>query len=175
MSETLLWLDLETTGLEPRDNSILEVAAFTAPLDNPFTLTPLYESVLRYEGSQELLDPTVLEMHTKNGLLDECTRTDVTLFHAEEAILSRLPTNDHPFILAGSSVHFDHSFLRYWMHGFNKRISHRHYDVSAIKLFAQSLGMPKLPKAEAHRAAADVMESVAHAKAVAQWFEERLG
>ena len=51
----------------------------------------------------------------------------------------------------------------------DKRLSYRHYDVSAVKLFCQSLGMPKLPKAEAHRAKDDILESIAHAKKCADW------
>jgi len=68
-------------------------------------------------------------------------------------------------------VHFDHGFLRVHMPKLAARFSHRHYDVSAVKLFCQSLGMPKPPKAEAHRAAADVRESIEHAKACADWLE----
>ena len=53
------------------------------------------------------------------------------------------------------------------------RFSHRHYDVSAVKLFCRSLGMPKPPKAEAHRATADVLESIAHARLCAEWLRTK--
>ncbi len=76
-------------------------------------------------------------------------------------------------MLAGSSIHFDHAFLAVHMPRFAARLSHRHYDVSAIKLFCQSLGADKFPKAEAHRAKDDIAESIAHAKACAEWLYDR--
>ncbi len=50
-----------------------------------------------------------------------------------------------------------------------ERFSHRYYDVSAVKLFCRSLGMPKPQPAEAHRAMADIQESIAHARQCARW------
>ena len=38
-----------------------------------------------------------------------------------------------------------------------------------MKLFCQSLGMPKIPKAEAHRAMADVEESARHGSLCLDW------
>ena len=41
-----------------------------------------------------------------------------------------------------------------------KRFSHRLYDVRAIQLFCESMGMPPIPKANAHRVLADIKESM---------------
>lgn len=184
MSETLLWLDLETTGLEPRGEAILEVAAATADLLKPFELTPLYEAVIHCDVAivRETVDPIVRTMHTKNGLWEACAESKVEIRDVDSlddrSLFMKLmkfnATRDAPrekFILAGSSIHFDHSFIRVHLPNVAGMLSHRHYDVSAVKLFAQSLGMPKFKKGEAHRAAADVQESVEHAQAVARWFE----
>ena len=80
-----------------------------------------------------------------------------------------IPEHHGKFLLAGSSIHFDLGFLRVHMPKLAAKFSHRLFDVSAIKLFCESLGMPKLPKAEAHRAMVDVEESFAHYKACADW------
>ena len=176
MSETLLWLDLETTGLEPQTETILEVATFTAPLEKPFELTPLYEAVIACPPSVKAGVNTIVRgMHTENGLWEACEKSNLRLRDVDSlddrSLFMKLRALYHgeKFILAGSSIHFDHAFIEAHWPSVASLLSHRHYDVSAVKLFAQSLGMPKLPKAEAHRAAADVMESVAHAKAVARW------
>ena len=183
MSDTLLCLDLETTGLNPRGDAILEIAAFTADLEKPFELTPLYEAVIHCHPIVKMgVDPIVRGMHTQNGLWDACEKSKVDIRDVDSmddnSLFMKLmrfnSLRDAPrekFILAGSSIHFDHSFIKVHLPAVATMLSHRHYDVSAVKLFAQSLGMPKFPKAEAHRAAADVQESVAHAKAVAAWFE----
>lgn len=163
----LIWLDLETTGLNPETDVILEVAAFEAELTKPFDAHKIYDTVLEFPAAKaNSLTPFILGMHT--DLLKACAVSRVTVKNAELDLMRRLPERE--YTLAGSSVHFDHGFIRKHMPTLNKRLSHRHYDVSAVKLFAQSLGMPKFPKAEAHRAAADVMESIAHAKTCAEWF-----
>jgi oligoribonuclease len=167
----LIWLDIETTGLDPRHDLILEIAAFETDFDEPFAAHKIYEAVLPFHGEVELT-PLVQDMHTKNGLLEVC-RTQSTALHAVEDDLMKLLPDGFEYVMAGSSVHFDHSFIHAHMPAVSARFSHRHYDVSAVKLFAQSLGMPKFPKAEAHRAAADVLESIEHAKKVAEWFSER--
>ena len=71
--------------------------------------------------------------------------------------------------LAGRTVHFDLGFIRHHMPRLAARLSHRVYDVSAICLFCESLGMPRLKKGEAHRASEDVLESVEHARRCAEW------
>lgn len=172
----LIWLDLETTGLDSeRGATILEIAVSVADIAIPFDATPVFHRVFGW-SSNNALDPVVREMHTANGLLTECDnvwRATNQYGHAaaESDLLNALPPlGDEPPILAGSSIHFDRRFLRSCMPSFERVLSHRHFDVSSIKMFAQMLGMPKPPKGPgAHRAQGDILESIAHAREVAQW------
>ena len=181
----LIWLDIETTGLDPRQDVILEIAAFEADISKPFEVLPLYERVLSFPpatAAMAKVDPFVKEMHTKNGLWDACAASrlgSATVDKELETILIMLQSETDPDnkpVLAGSSIHFDHSFLSVHLPYTAARLSHRHYDVSAVKMFAQSLGMPKFPKGDAaHRAKDDVLVAIAHAKACAMWFETYIG
>lgn len=165
----LLWLDLETEGLDPATCSILEVAVSVADLASPLNATPLYHAVLGTSDERvSKLHPIVFDMHTKNGLLTECLRSGKTVADVERDLLALIPASpdkEEMPVLAGSSIHFDHSFLRVHCPELSGRLSHRHYDVTAVKFFCQSLGMAKPPKAEAaHRAAEDIVASIEDAR-----------
>ena len=172
---TLCWLDLETTGLNAYKDGILEVVAGKAKLSDPFNVEIVTRGVVWFHPDLvKSLDPYVQEMHTKNGLFKECATDEkaLDLFEIENSLLEQFPVKENEkIILAGSSIHFDHDFIKIWMKKFEKRLLHRHYDVSALKLECQSLGMPKFAKGEAHRAEADIFESIAHAKACREWLQ----
>jgi oligoribonuclease len=171
----LYWLDLETTGLDPSVGLLLELAIAEADLERPFDIGPIYNAVFRFTDRHALSvsNPYVFDMHVKNGLLDECAKSLTTVLDAEDHLLNFVPevSGDDKPTLAGSTVHFDHGFLRAHMPRLAARFSHRHYDVSAVKLFCRSLGMEKVPKAEAHRAADDIRESIEHAKLCVRWLD----
>jgi oligoribonuclease len=172
----IYWLDVESSGLSPERDQLLELAVAEADLERPFDIGPISQWVFRgipcHPDGTAALSPLILDMHTKSGLVAECAKSTTTVSEIENHLLTLVPEvadrEDIP-TLAGSSVHFDHAFLRAKMPRLAARFSHRHYDVSAVKLFCRSLGMPKLPKAEAHRASADILESVEHARACAEW------
>jgi oligoribonuclease len=167
----LLWLDLETTGLDPNKDQILEVAVILADLADPFTHKWKEEWVVN-PPHPILADEFVRNMHTKNGLFEACKNSFFSIKSVEGELLRRVHVEadrENRTVLAGSTVHFDLGFLRVWMPELASRLSHRCYDVSAVKLFCQSLGMPKPPKVEAHRAMADVVESIDHGQKCAEW------
>lgn len=159
----LYWLDIETTGLLPGVPyaQILEIAVAQAELKSPFELNHIYHAVFKPtdpELTWAYMDPFVREMHTKSGLWEAClaSRLSVSPQPLSDLIPAIADHSDKP-TLAGSSVHFDHAWVRYYMGSeFASRFSHRHYDVSAVKLFCQSLGM----------------ESAAHGKLCAEWIAQ---
>jgi oligoribonuclease len=175
----LYWLDLETTGLNPAVHQILEVGVSIADFDTPFEATPIYHAVLTFAFRDlQKLDPFIIDMHGNNGLLAECFQPAAKdVLKAEYELLDLIPpgiTKEEMPILAGASIHFDREFLNLYMPMLASRFSHRHYDVSAIKLFCQSLGMPKLPKGESHRVKEDILETIQHAKTCRDWLANGL-
>lgn len=176
MEQKLLWLDLETTGLDSIRDVILEIYAAEAEMRDPFVTREIYGIVTHYSFAvhKDLglsINPVVEQMHNENGLWDACERSTVSIQDAESALLSLLRP-ETTYVLAGNSVHFDLGFIRAYMPTLAKRLSHRCYDVSAIKMFCESIGMPPIQPKKAHRARADVEESIAIAKQCAGWVRE---
>ncbi len=175
---TLLWIDYETTGLHApggcSGDDVLEIAAYVSKLNDPFRVRAVVNMVFKFsirefqENNHEI-DPFVVDMHTKNGLWTACANSTKTHDDARALLLPHVPELEHSdrTILAGSCPGFDRKFLPAEI---ERNLSHRVYDVSAIKLFCLSLGMPKIPRADAHRAQADILESITHAHKCVKWF-----
>jgi oligoribonuclease len=173
----LIWLDLETTGLDPREDSILEI--FAIATEDDLTEIPGSFHCITNEAwrrSWDSLHPAVRAMHLENGMWMDSLRSSISIEQAAEAFhdwilnvtkpeRARVAPLTFTPNLAGSSVHFDAEFLRRWCPDAHGRFSHRHLDVSAINETARRF-WPKLyetrPRnaAKAHRGEADIRESM---------------
>lgn len=168
------WVDLETTGLNPYQNRILEWAAVLAADDAAGDLSPVqqFTSVIGTGGDDlsKEMDDYVTRMHTSNGLLAACAASAVTLAESEAFLCSlaaSIGAQPRSIVLAGGSVHFDLSFIRVHMPRFAAFLSHRVFDVSTLKAAERTWGDPFGDiKADAHRALPDVLASLAEARAI---------
>ena len=168
----IIWIDIETTGLDVRKDAILEIGVLRSRFDRPFDAEQIYHAELQWDEDRTGLHPAVRAMHERSGLFDRCRQSPHTIYSVTHDLCKLVPLESEPddrAVLGGSTVHFDKGFLERDCSPFVQHLSHRLYDVSAIKLFCQSLGMPKLPKAEAHTAIDDIRESVRHARECAYW------
>jgi oligoribonuclease len=186
----IAWFDLETTGLDPEVDRILEVALVITDGD----LNVLHEQTELLGPTGEVraavvaMDRTCWAMHTENGLLAELFRRgrgsdqDVDLA-LSKALYAHWPAPKDAteemagrYLLAGSSVHFDAGYLRKYMPTTYRWLSHRHLDVSvlhrAAELWNPAMRMPKdlSPAKAKHRALDDIHHSIA----VARWYREHV-
>ncbi len=97
----IVWCDLETTGLCPDQNSILEIAAIVT--DDKLNEVARFERVVAWDGARDMVwkmdgkcevdtaeypffvDPFVYEMHKKNGLWRESADSNVPLWVVDDA------------------------------------------------------------------------------------------
>ena len=86
------------------------------------------------------MDPYVVEMHTKSGLLDEIRNSEVTLEEAGKATLDFLQSyidKEKSVPLAGNSIGTDRRFLAQWLPDIENFLHYRCVDVSSIKELAR--------------------------------------
>lgn len=160
-----LWIDLETTGLDPDNDRIIEVGWFLSDHVERITepqsvlITP---DKIAWELMQQ--DLFVQTMHTENDLLKDMEAFGTIMPEdAEDQILEELlPYSDEVIILAGASVHFDRGFIRNWMPRLDRRLIHRHMDVSTLRMFFNDSGFHSYGEKErptVHRALQDVEDA----------------
>jgi hypothetical protein len=113
MSDVLVWTDVETTGLDPQEDVILEVGMIATDYEaNAIGVEPLH--VVSRPTSEQFgrMGGEALHMHMSNGLIDECGIPTLSLPAVASSVrswLGGLPV-DGRIVLAGSSVHFDRRF-----------------------------------------------------------------
>lgn len=167
----LLWLDLETTGLDPQRDAVIEYAARVTDLQlSP--ITEWAEGLVSPGGDDDEIDVAieVAVMHGgADGLLAQAVRRGRPVAEAEAALLAllaqargALPGVELRFVLAGSSVHFDRGFLETAMPRVLEQLHHQHLDVSSLLIAGEACGHGwPARRGVSHRARADIEASMA--------------
>ncbi len=179
-----VWLDIETTGLDPRTDHLLEVAVVaTDPTAPEYTEVSATSWVIRPSAPdwRDALDTTVLQMHTANGLLaDVQSARAVSLEQAEADLVAWLSYFGNPAPgrepIAGSSPHFDAGWLAVHMPVARRYFGRRVFCASTLKRFALDHCHVQWPvdlTVAAHRALPDVRYSIATARTVARMLAAR--
>ncbi len=166
MSERLVWIDCEMTGLDLGADALIEVAALVTDFD----LNVLGEGVdIIIKPPPEAVDQMiefVRTMHESSGLLEEL-ENGVTLQEAEEQVMTYIREHcgaDSRPPLAGNTVATDRSFIVRDMPDLDAFLHYRIVDVSSIKELSRRWYPRAYFSAPAkrgnHRALADIQESI---------------
>ena len=166
MSEKLVWVDCEMTGLDLVHDALIEVAVLVTDGD----LNVLGEGVdLLIRPTDEALAQMgdyVRDMHTKSGLLDALP-TGLTMEEATERVMDYVRAHApvaRKVPLAGNTIGTDRAFLARDMPELEQWVHYRNVDVSTLKELAKRW-FPRVhyqapKKAGNHRALADIQESI---------------
>jgi oligoribonuclease len=166
VSERLVWIDCEMTGLDLGADALIEVAALVTDFD----LNVLGDGIdLIIKPPAEALDqmiPFVRAMHETSGLLEELD-SGITLAEAEAQVLAYIKqhcTDGSRPPLAGNTVATDRSFIVRDMPDLDAFLHYRIVDVSSIKELSRRWYPRTYFSAPAkrgnHRALADIQESI---------------
>ena len=163
----LAWMDLEMTGLDPSRHVIVEIA--TLITDDELNIVAEGPDIVVHASEDELalMDDVVVKMHTRSGLLPAIRESTVSLAQAGQQTLdflrAHIPEREVP--LCGNSIGTDRRFLAAHLPDVAGYFHYRSIDVSTVKELCRRW-YPEVmaqvpPKGEAHRALADIRESVA--------------
>lgn len=167
--ERLIWIDVETTGVDAFDkDELLEVACLITDSELNILDEVGYHAVIKYSDLQVstmklLTNDFVRDMHKKTGLWDKLTSgKPVRTVDSEllDYIKSFVP-DARKARIAGNSITLDRNFLQANLPQSFNHLSYRSYDVSTIAgLTAMWYEDEGYTKKKTHAAMDDIRESI---------------
>lgn len=182
---TLIFCDLETTGLDQYapQGLVLELGLL-AVSEPDFVEIDSYSTAIQWLPEQldaAKMDPFVLEMHTKSGLLDEIRANPMKLRaqgglptrgqvqfeagafinrHAADAMIDERGRAE--IVLCGANPDFDRRWMQVHLPDIASKFHYRNFDINSLWLLKRWLfGGERAKFGQAHRALADCREAVA--------------
>lgn len=165
---TILWIDLEMTGLDPKEDRILEVAALATDWN--------FKELARYEAIKKV-GPNLMKQRMVGEFWEKYSNVRSSLMEqnqsgkngrtVENELIAFIEAHfapNEPVLLAGNSIHQDRKFIENEWPRLNERLHYRMLDVSAWKVVMSGKYKKKFAKPEAHRALEDILGSIEELK-----------
>lgn len=163
----LAWIDLEMTGIDPEQHTILEIATLITDDDLELIAEGPDLIVQASEGDLSRMDDVVDKMHTNSGLLAQVRASQLSLAEAGTQTLAFLQQHiemPRTVPLCGNSIGTDRRFLAKYLNEIEDFLHYRSVDVSTVKELARRWNPEVLEsapkKAAGHRAMDDIRESL---------------
>ena len=175
MPTKLLWIDLEMTGLNPKTDVILEIAAEVTDFD--FKTIETYEA--RVQQSKEFVVKRMQANAWWQGFPENRDAFLAKMADAkppkqvEQELIALVEKHfgSEPAILAGNSIHNDRKFIERWWPSLDLKLHYRMLDVSSFKILMQGKYAVPFEKKDVHRAFDDIQASIAELDYYLDWFK----
>lgn len=163
----LVWMDLEMTGLDHTSEVIVEIA--TIITDDELNVVAEGPDLVVHQPDEWLLkmDPFVVEMHTRSGLLDQIKASTISLEEAGAATLAFIREHvpeARTVPLCGNSIGTDRRFLAAYLPDIENHLHYRSIDVSSVKELVKrwypGIDADRPRGQGSHRALDDIRESI---------------
>lgn len=167
MTDLLVWVDCEMTGLDLRRDELVEVAVLVTDPDLNVLGDGVDVVIRTDEAVLDSMVDVVREMHQRSGLTEAVRRSTTSLAEAEDMIMRYVTAwvpEPRSAPLCGNSIATDRAFLARDMPRLDAHLHYRMIDVSSIKELCRRwyprvyFGQPA--KGLSHRALADIRESI---------------
>ncbi len=162
-----MWMDLEMTGLDHTRDVIVEIA--TIITDDELAIVEEGPDLVIHQPDEVLaaMDPFVVDMHTKSGLLALIKASTITLDDAAAATLEFIKQHvpePASVPLCGNSIGTDRRFLAAYMPDIENHLHYRSIDVSSVKELVKrwypDIDATRPRGMGSHRALDDIRESI---------------
>jgi oligoribonuclease len=167
VNDRLVWIDCEMTGLDLRNDALIEIAVLVT--DGELAVLGDGVDIVIHADDDALaaMPDVVRDMHAHSGLTEEVRQSVVTVAEAEERVLAYIREHvpeARTAPLAGNSIATDRGFLARDMPELDAHLHYRMVDVSSVKELCRRwfprVFYAKPEKGMAHRALADIYESI---------------
>lgn len=140
----LLWIDTETTALDPADGDLLEIGMLATDLKAETELAGFFQVISHDLTTMPIGTTTATRMHLDNGLLDEValpTQPDPdTVGRNLRDFLWNLTSRNH-VIPSGTNIQFDYEWINAKLPDSGLALlSHRRNDLTTNRIQLKALG-----------------------------------
>ncbi|HJP05669.1 MAG: oligoribonuclease [Chromatiales bacterium] len=165
----LIWIDLEMTGLDTSQDSIIEIATVVTDAELEQVAEGPVLAIHQPDSVLEAMDEWNTRQHTGSGLVDRVSSSSLSAADAEQQTLAFLAewAREGASPMCGNSICQDRRFLAREMPTLEAYFHYRNLDVSSLKILA-GLWAPSVAagfsKDSSHLALDDIRDSIAELK-----------
>ena len=165
-ASNLIWIDLEMTGLDTENDTIIEIATIVTDRHlNELAEGPVL-AIGQSRATMDAMDEWNTRQHGESGLTERVLASDVSARQAELATLDFLSqwVDAGASPMCGNSICQDRRFLAREMPELEAYFHYRNLDVSTVKILAANWApavAEGFNKDSTHRALADIRDSIA--------------
>lgn len=171
-NERIIWIDVETSGIDPKDCKLLQVACIVTDghlneLGESFE-RKVYYSEDEVQSIRNSANEFVQNMHDVNGIWDSLSVEGERLEKVDEDLKNFLSMHVDSNVarLGGNSITLDRNFLKEFLPKTFDHIHYRSYDLSSIAGWFELYDPNFAPfvKNSSHEALSDIRASIAEGR-----------
>lgn len=164
-TKRLVWIDLEMTGLDTVNDSIIEIATIVTDGDLNILAEGPVCAIQHKEEVLKAMDAWNRSHHTDSGLWQRVVHSSYSMAEAEAANIEFLSEWVEKGVspMCGNSICQDRRFLHRLMPDLESWFHYRNLDVSTLKILANHWmqgDLKNYPKENRHEALSDIRESI---------------